>query len=423
MNARIKNLIKQPLFQRTLAIMLIQASGQLVAFLTAIILARHLQVAEYGQYIFGITLATIIAVIATFGADGVLARTWGWSEHTKDVYQRNQQVFHTHNWYWFRGIGLLVTCLIAMLLIHHVAPIAAIERYAIIFALPFFIANLLQSFFIGTKRGVWANAIQLGLRLIMFAVVAIGLLVITTDQITGLIMIMLIATSGFVCLIWARATTYYGVIQRRPSGSNVAFMLLKWGNLLISQIDIILVRLLSNSDQVAFYGVALQLNLMVAFVLNAVSANIMAQIAHDFKHLTKTEFQHRIYQYTKLIVALSAVALGGMVSVGYWVTQLYGSAYVMAYWIFCVLAVGQLVNILCGNVFTIFNMAGFEKLSCRVFYTALAINLIFGWGLFWPFGVFGIAMASVIAMIYWNIHLVLLVKQKIHINPTIFFRA
>ena len=92
--------------------MFVQGCGQLSAFASAILLARFLAVNEYGQYMFGVTMATIFAVIATLGADGILARSWGWSCHKGS--QRTREVFYLHNWFWQKGMMILLTVVVVM---------------------------------------------------------------------------------------------------------------------------------------------------------------------------------------------------------------------------------------------------------------------------------------------------------------------
>lgn len=57
---------------------------------------------------------------------------------------------------------------------------------------------------------------------------------------------------------------------------------------------------------------------------------------------------------------------------------MYGKQYTASYFIFCILMVGQIVNVLSGCVATILNMAGYEKSTCFAFYIALAINILLG---------------------------------------------
>lgn len=70
-------------------------------------LARHLNMKDYGFYIFGVTVATIIAVVATMGAGGILARTWGKSD-LESNFERHKETFRVHNWYFKRGFAIVI---------------------------------------------------------------------------------------------------------------------------------------------------------------------------------------------------------------------------------------------------------------------------------------------------------------------------
>ena len=67
-------------------------------------------------------------------------------------------------------------------------------------------------------------------------------------------------------------------------------------------------------------------------------------------------------------------------------------------------------------------MAGFEKTTCRVFYIALFINILLGILFIFYWGAYGVAIASAIAMAFWNICLLIIVVKRLNINPTIFIR-
>ncbi|WP_233263304.1 MATE family efflux transporter [Caedibacter taeniospiralis] len=417
--AQLKALAKNEILVKSLATMFIQGLGQMTAFASAILLAHYLSVTEYGQYMFGVTIATISAVIATLGADGILARSWGWSE--KSGRSRMIEVFHLHNWFWRRGILLLsFAAVLCFGYIYLFDPNASfIEVFAFLFALPFFIANLLQSFYIANKKVIYANLIQFIMRLIMLSIIGVFLLIqISTTPL--LVASMFSAIAIYMLILWLKISVKYGFNSNKPEGSNTAFMLLKWGNLLLSQIDIVLLKIFSSNENIAYYAVALQLSALIVFVLNAVSSNIMAQVANDYKVLDRGAFQHKITGYTRIICALSALGMIALIAAGYWITLLYGQTYTQAYSLFCILMIGQAVNVLCGSVFTILNMAGFEKTTCRVFYIALIINIVLGVILIPNLNAYGVAIASAVAMIFWNIVLTHMVIKKIGINPTIF---
>ncbi|WP_239986758.1 lipopolysaccharide biosynthesis protein [Fastidiosibacter lacustris] len=418
---RTKNLLHNEILIKSIGTMFIQGLGQLTAFGSAILLAHYFAVAEYGQYMFGVTIATILAVIATLGADGILARSWGWSEKTGKT--RNIEVFHLHNWFWRRGIVILIITFVGCFSYIYLFNLNAnfIEVFAFLFALPFFIANLLQSFYIANKKVIYANLIQLFMRLIMLAIIGV-FIIMRIQQTTFLVSIMFSATALYMLLLWSKISLNYGFQSLKPRGSNLSFMLLKWGNLLLSQIGIVLLKFFSSNENIAYYAVALQLGALVVFVLNAVSSNITAQVANDYKTLDHKTFQSKITDYTHIIFSLSAIGMVLLITCGYWITMLYGTNYSKAYYIFCVLMVGQVVNVLCGSVFTILNMAGHEKTTCTVFYIALSINILLGIILTPSLDAYGVAIASAVAMIFWNIVLVYVVMTKLKINPTIFRR-
>lgn len=398
--------------------MVVQALGQACAFITAILLARHLSISDYGYYIFGVTVATILAVIATMGAGGILARTWGKSDFSG--YERNKETFLVHNWYFKRGFSFVIL-MIAIIIFYNYSEKNDnyIENFALLFAVPFFMANIFQSFFVAKRVVVIANLIQLGLRFIMLflTIVFISLYITNTAMLVGFMMIFM---TMYITTIWLVQTSKYTFESSKPLGSNLSFALMQWGLLLLSQIDIIILKGLSTSSNVALYGVALQLGALVSFVLNAVNSNVLSQIADDYKNCSREQFQLKITSYTRIIFILSIFAIVGLVVCGYPITLLYGNEYVVSYFIFCILMVGQIVNVLSGCVATILNMAGFEKTTCFAFYIALVLNIILGVIFTMNWGVYGLAIASSLSMVYWNIHLLYKVITKIKINPTIF---
>lgn len=400
--------------------MVVQALGQGCAFITAILLARHLDIGQYGHYIFGVTVATILAVIATMGAGGILARTWGKSELT--TYKRNKETFLVQNWYLKRGLSLVVLVVALIILSNYLnSSINLIEIIALLFAIPFFIANILQSFFVAKRVVVYANLIQLGLRFIMLTITCVFIFSYLQSSVL-LITTMALAMGSYILLIWLKQLKNYGFESSKPVGSNISFALMQWGLLLLSQVDILILKGVSSTVNVALFGVALQLSALVSFVLNAVNSNVLSQIADDYKNCSRQDFQRKITSYTQIIFVLSIFTIIGLIICGYPITLLYGQEFIVSYYIFCILMVGQIVNILSGCVATILNMAGYEKSTCMAFYIALLINIILGITFTSLYGIYGLAVASSLSMIYWNIHLLYKVITTIKINPTIFIR-
>ncbi|ORM39174.1 multidrug transporter [Francisella endosymbiont of Ornithodoros moubata] len=415
----IKKIFSNHILSKSLQTMIVQALGQGCAFITAILLARHLTISDYGFYIFGVTAATILAVIATMGGGGILARTWGKSDLV-DKFQRNKKTFLVHNWYFKRGFAIVIIIIAIMIFYNHSEyHDNSIENFALLFAIPFFMANIFQSFFVARRVVILANLLQLGLRIIMLFLTIVFMFLYIKDT-TMLIGTMMIIMTIYTTSIWLIQTSKYTFASSKPIGSNISFALMQWGLLLLSQIDIIILKVLSTPANIALYGVALQLGTLISFVLNAVNSNVLSQIADDYKNCSREEFQNKITSYTRIIFILSIFAILGLIICGYPITLMYGKKYIVSYFIFCILMVGQIINVLSGCVATILNMAGYEKNTCFVFYIALVINIVLGVIFTLHWGVYGLAVASSLSMIYWNIHLLYKVITQIKINPTIF---
>ncbi|MFV9931655.1 MAG: lipopolysaccharide biosynthesis protein [Francisella endosymbiont of Hyalomma asiaticum] len=415
----IKKIFSNHILSKSLQTMIVQALGQGCAFITAILLARHLTISDYGFYIFGVTAATILAVIATMGGGGILARTWGKSGLV-DKFQRNKKTFLVHNWYFKRGFAIVIIIIAIMIFYNHSEyHDNSIENFALLFAIPFFMANIFQSFFVARRVVILANLLQLGLRIIMLFLTIVFMFLYIKDT-AMLIGMMMIIMTIYTTSIWFIQTSKYTFASSKPIGSNISFALMQWGLLLLSQIDIIILKVLSTPANIALYGVALQLGTLISFVLNAVNSNVLSQIADDYKNCSREEFQNKITSYTRIIFTLSIFAILGLIICGYPITLMYGKKYIVSYFIFCILMVGQIINVLSGCVATILNMAGCEKNTCFVFYIALVINIVLGVIFTLHWGVYGLAVASSLSMIYWNIHLLYKVITQIKINPTIF---
>ena len=126
--------------------MFVQAAGQGCAFITAILLARSIDISDYGHYIFGITVSTILAVISTMGAGGILARTWGRSDNTG--FLRDKETFEAQNWYFRNGMLMVITIIALIFIMTYLNDsFNYIEFFALAFAIPFFMANILHVFF------------------------------------------------------------------------------------------------------------------------------------------------------------------------------------------------------------------------------------------------------------------------------------
>jgi O-antigen/teichoic acid export membrane protein len=100
--------------------------------------------------------------------------------------------------------------------------------------------------------------------------------------------------------------------------------------------------------------------------------------------------------------------------------NLFGPEYPEALDSLRVLAIGQLINALCGPVLYILNMTGKEKDSQRIMLWVTLVNMVLNGILIPMLGILGAAIATSVSMSLWNIAAVIKVVQYYSIWPVSF---
>jgi O-antigen/teichoic acid export membrane protein len=106
-------------------------------------------------------------------------------------------------------------------------------------------------------------------------------------------------------------------------------------------------------------------------------------------------------------------------ALGYYVCLLFGEAYGVSYYILCILLIGQAINAMCGCNGWLLNLTGYEKITVKGFYIAIIVKLILGIILINYYGMYGVAIASAVALTLWNLIMVYFCFKKLSINTTV----
>lgn len=404
---------------RSFLTMVIQGSARGLSILTFILIARIININYYGLIIFGNAMAKIVACIAMMGALGLMTKEWGACQLPQQAKVR--KIYHLCNWYLHRGL-LLIFGLICLWFLyikyfqHH--PGTDIEFLAFLYVVPLFMANLFQSFFISVKRPLTSSTILLVINIYWFLFTAYFYLGHTLT-VHKLLVGILIGSSIIVLTILIKTTWQHGPYGISPKGGKMSFALAQWGSILLIQSDILILKFFTSSSQIALYGVALQLSMVVSFVLGATNSNIISHLAEDYHRLQRKDFQKNVSRYVKIIAKFSIIAILVLICAGYFVCQFYGEKYTNSYYLLCILIVGQFFNVLSGSNGWLLNLTGHEKITVYTFYFAIFLNLILGSILAHVLGATGVAISSSLSLIAWNIVLIYYCFKKLKINPTI----
>jgi len=188
-------------------------------------------------------------------------------------------------------------------------------------------------------------------------------------------------------------------------------------NLIMGATDTVMLGIWSTADQVAHYGVAAQLAVLVSFPLIAVNTIAAPKIAglHSLKDISAINKVARISVIITLTMSLPVAAI-------YWIwpdlpLMFYGSAYLPAVAPLMLLATGHFVNAATGPVGYLLMMTGHEKLMRNNIAGCALLNMTLNLVLIPLFGIVGAAGATAISMATMNCISLLMVYRKLGIVP------
>jgi O-antigen/teichoic acid export membrane protein len=390
-----------------------------VVFLSQILLARWMGGFEYGTYVYVWTWLLLVGDIVHLGLPLTAQR------HIPDYTQRRsfdllRGYILGSRWITFAlgSVAALIGALAVRSLAPSLDPHAIMPLYLACVALPFYALSFMLD---GIARSY--NWIALGLAphsllrplLLLALIAAMHAAGITID-----------ATSTLIALavaIWGTALTQLLALERRLArtispgaraydvGGWLAIalpMITVWGfYTLLTTTDVLVLRQFRPAEEVAHYYAAAKTLTLVTFVYFAVAASCAHRftayhVAGDRRGLAAFAANSvRWIFWPSLAATLLILALGKLL------LWLFGPAFVSAYPVMFVLAVGLLARAAVGPAERLLTMVGHQRICALAYAAAFAINLTGCVALAGPLGGIGVAIATSAAfvvesaLLYW----------------------
>ena len=181
--------------------------------------------------------------------------------------------------------------------------------------------------------------------------------------------------------------------------------------LVMSWTDTLLLGHFLEEDQVGIYRVAFRMAAVVTLVQAAVNSYAAPLFAERHAAGDRAGLKSALRQTTLLNVAFSVPAFVALVAVPAWWLGWFGDAFVVGATCLVWLAVGQVVNALCGPVMYLLNMTGHERQAQRIVWIAAIGNLAMNVWAIPRFGIEGAAVATALSMAVWNVAAAVAVKR------------
>lgn len=177
--------------------------------------------------------------------------------------------------------------------------------------------------------------------------------------------------------------------------------------------DILMLSFFKSTTEVGIYSASLKLASIAGVTLIAINSIATPKFVEfyaskDFEGLSNT-----VRSSTKMIFFTTTPILIILILFSKSILGLLGESFKVAYITLIILCVSRFINAISGSVGYIMQMTDQQKTYQNIIFTAFLINLILNYFLIPIYSYTGAAIASGIAMIFWNIALVIIIKKRL----------
>ncbi|MGB7293159.1 MAG: polysaccharide biosynthesis C-terminal domain-containing protein [Thermodesulfobacteriota bacterium] len=203
--------------------------------------------------------------------------------------------------------------------------------------------------------------------------------------------------------------------------SSVFPIMLMGGMYMINgQADILMLGSIKGTEFSGIYQIADRGAGLIIFVLGAVIASFAPTIAHLYAGKNIDKLQRIVTKSARVTLLLSLPVALFLILFGHRLLGIFGSEFVQGYSALAILSISQLVNVASGPVANILVMTGHERDAALGVGISSLANVILN-AIFIPFwGLEGAAVATGTSIITWNLVLIWFVRKRINIHPTVF---
>ena len=184
-------------------------------------------------------------------------------------------------------------------------------------------------------------------------------------------------------------------------------------NFTIGQTGVIMVGMFRSEADVGYYGIAVKLATLTAFVLTAINSMAGPKFSELFHSGQIDELLRVAKKAAKLIFWTTIPILLLLIILGKPVIQfLFGTEFTIAYWPMALLVIGQFVHSISGSTGIFMNMTGYQKAYRNIVLAAAILNVVLNLILIPQFGIHGAAFTGMISLVFWNVTALIYIKSK-----------
>ncbi|MDC9724094.1 MAG: flippase [Urechidicola sp.] len=180
--------------------------------------------------------------------------------------------------------------------------------------------------------------------------------------------------------------------------------------------DVFVLGFFVSEEQIGIYSTAVKLATIVSFTYAAIATITTPKIAEYFDKNKIDKLKETIFFSSRIMVLCGLPIFLILFIFPEFFLSFFGEDYVVGANVLRILLVAQLTNVITGPVGPVFQMTGNQKKLQNFIIIALIVNIILSLLLVMHFNLEGVAFASAIGMMFWNVIGSMYLKRKLKIQ-------
>ncbi len=160
---------------------------------------------------------------------------------------------------------------------------------------------------------------------------------------------------------------------------------------------------------------AIRLASLTSLFLQAINSSLAPKLSESYNNKDFSKLKLLAQSGSKYALLLSLPLIGIYLIWPQEILSVFGKEFVAGAACLMILTFGQFINASSGSVGFLLQMTNYEKIFRNIILGTLVLNIVLSLILVQIFGKEGVATASMISMVVWNITSVIVAKKKLNI--------
>ena len=191
--------------------------------------------------------------------------------------------------------------------------------------------------------------------------------------------------------------------------------------LLMAQSDLLMLGVLSTTEEVGFYQAGIKISAIAAFGLGAVTFILAPEISKLYHKGAHEELQQKISQSAKLLFIFATLVSAIILVFGGFILSLFGNNFTTAYYAMAILTFSQFTTVFHGTAGFVMSLTGHQNEALRIVLITVIINLGLNYVMIPLYGIEGAAISTTLATIIRNFWMAYCVRKYLNIKSTVLY--